>query len=305
MKNFSNFTFQLPTEIVFGRDTELQTAELIKKYGGTKVMLVYGCASIKSSGLFERVLGKLVAAGIPCVEFGGAQPNPRLTHVYEGLELAKAENVDFLLGIGGGSAIDTAKAIAAGLAYDGDIWDFFTRKAVPTSLAPLGVISTIAGSGSETSGGTVIKDDIKTNRKYSFRYSHTRASFAIMNPELTYTVSPFMTGSGAVDIFGHGVEVYFTYGASYLGDKFAESTMSAAVKYGPIALCDPTNYEARAELMLASSFAHNDTCRIGRSLPAGGVVNLERHLSGEFDTAHGAGVAVVMPAWLQYMPGSR
>ena len=302
MKNFSNFVFHFPTEIVFGKDTELQTADLIKKYGGTKVMIVMdGGGFIKKNGLFDKVVATLNTAGIPFVELEGVQPNPRLSLVYKGLELVKKENVDFLLAIGGGSTIDTSKAIAAGMGYDGDVWDFYCGKAVPQKFAKLGVISTIAATGSETSGGSVILDDIKSHTKYSFKLNHTRATFAIMNPELTYTLPPFQTGAGSVDILAHAFDTYFTFGDSYLGDRFCEATMCAAVKYGPIALKDPTNYEARAELMLTSSFSHNDTCRIGRSAPAGGGHNLERHLSGSFDTAHGAGLAVMMPAWLQYM----
>ncbi len=304
MKNFSNFTFHMPTEIVFGKDTELQTAALIRKYGGTKVMIVTdGGGFVKKNGLFDRVAGTLNTAGIPFIELEGVQPNPRLTLVYQGLELVKKEKVDFLIAIGGGSTIDTAKAIALGMVYDGDLWDFFCGKAIPKALAPVGAISTIAATGSETSGSAVIMDDINTHTKYGFMFNHIRPVFAVMNPEVTYTLPPFQTGAGSTDILAHSFDSCFTYADSYLGDRFAESTMCAAVKYGPIALQDPTNYEARAELMLTSSFSHNDTCRIGRGRTplTGGGHNLERHLSGMFDTAHGAGLAVMMPALLQYL----
>lgn len=303
MKNFSNFTFKMTTEIVFGKDTELQTAELIKKYSGTKVLVVMdGGGFIKKSGLFDRVAGTLDDAGIPYLELEGVQPNPRLSLVYKGLEVVKKEGIDFLLAIGGGSTIDTAKAIALGMEYDGDVIDIFTQKVIPQKTAPVGAISTIAATGSETSGSAVILDDINSHTKYGFLYNHIRNVFAILNPELTYTVPPYQTGAGTADILAHTFDSYFTYGTSYLGDRFGESAMRTAVKYGPIALANPTDYEARAELMLASSFSHNDTTRIGRGRGAsGGGHNLERHLSAMFDTPHGAGLAVMMPAWLQYL----
>jgi len=302
MKNFSGFNYLCSTETVFGKDTEMQTASMIRKYGGTKVMIILGSSGFaRQTGLLERVTGALDEANIPYIELVGVQRNPRLSFILKGIELARREKVNFLLAIGGGSVIDTGKAIAAGMKYDGDMMDFYTRKVVPEEIAPLGVICTYAGSGSETSGGTIALDDITTNAKHSYRYGHNRARFAIMNPELTYTVSSYMTASGAVDIFGHAIEAYFNYGTSYLGDQFCESCMRASVKYGLIAVENPTDYEARAELMMASSFAHNDVCRIGRSVSTGGVVNLERHLSAAYDTLHGAGVAVVMPAWIQCM----
>ncbi len=302
MKNFSNFTFHMTTEIVFGKDAELQTASLIKKHGGTKVMIVTdGGGFVKKNGLFDKAADTLKTAGIPFVELEGVQPNPRRSLVYKGLELAKKEKVDFLLAIGGGSTIDTAKAIGMGMEYDGDLWDFYTGKAEAKKSTPVGVIITIAATGSETSTSSVILDDIDAHTKTGAR--PPRPVFAIMNPEITYTLPPFQTGAGAADILAHSFDSYFTYGESYLGDRFSESTMSAAVKYGPLALKDPTNYEYRAELMLTSSFAHNDTCRIGRARypMSGGGHNLERNLSGMFDTAHGAGLAVMMPAMLEYM----
>lgn len=303
MKEFSSFNFQMKSEIVFGKDAELKTAEMVKKYGGTKVMIVMdGGGFIKSSGLFDKVAKNLTEAGIPYVELEGVQPNPRLTLVYKGLETVKKEGVDFMLAIGGGSTIDTAKAIALGMVYDGDLWDFFSGK-VPEKIAPVGAIATIAATGSETSGSAVILDDIKTHTKCGNMFNHIRTVFAILNPELTYTVPTFQTGAGTADILAHAFDTYFTYGTSYLGDRFCESTMGTAVKYGPIAIKDPTNYEARAELLVDASFAHNDTCRIGRTGDArtGGGHNLERYLSAMLDTAHGAGLAVMMPAFLQYL----
>lgn len=301
MKNITNFDFMMRTEIVFGKDTELRVGELVKKYGGTKVMIVMdGGGFIKKNGLFDRVVKALGESGISYVELEGVQPNPRRSLVEKGLEIVKAEGVDFILPIGGGSTIDTGKAIALGMEYD-NYWDFFTGS-VPERIAPIGAISTIAATGSETSGSAVILDDIGDHAKHGNMFKHIRTLFAIMNPELTYTVPPYQTGAGTTDILAHSFDSYFTYTDSYLGDKFSEATMITAVKYGPIALKDPTNYEARAELMLTASFSHNDTCRIGRgpSPLTGGGHNLERFLSAKYDTPHGAGLAVMMPALLQY-----
>ena len=304
MKEFTNFGFKMDTELVFGKDAELQTADMIKKYGGTKVLVVTGGGSVKRSGLFDRVAATLNEGGLPYVELSGVQPNPRLSLVYKGIELAKAEEIDFILAIGGGSVIDTSKAIGLALKYDGDIWDLYSgkQKPIPGEMIPVGSIHTISAAGSETSGSTVLLDDVNNHIKKGMMYNYIRCKFAIMNPELTYTVSKYQTGAGTTDVLAHAFDTYFTYLDSYLGDKYCEATMKTAVKYGPIAIKDPENYEARAELMLAGSFSHNDTCRIGRSGSpmAGGGHNLERQISGKFDTAHGAGLAVMMPALLQY-----
>ena len=229
MKQFSEFNFQMKTEIVFGKDAELQTGEMVKKYGGTKVMIVMdGGGFVKKSGLFDKVAKNLTEEGIPYVELEGVQPNPRLSLVYEGLEKAKKENVDFFLAIGGGSTIDTAKALGLGMEYDGELWDLFSRKVVPQKLAPVGAIATIAATGSETSCSTVLLDDINTHTNSSCLYSHIRTVFAILNPELTYTVPPYQTAAGATDVLAHAFDTYFTYDTSYLGDKFCEATTSSA-----------------------------------------------------------------------------
>jgi alcohol dehydrogenase YqhD (iron-dependent ADH family) len=301
MKDFTNFNFQMYTEIVFGRNTEAQVGELIRKYGGTKVMLVYGGGSIKKSGLYDTVTGALRAEGIPFVELGGVQPNPRRSLAEKGLKTAQDEKVDFLLGLGGGSAIDTAKAIALGLANEGNFWQFYLGT-VPSKMAKVGTIHTIAAAGSETSRSSVLYDDIGTKRKYGFGYDVCRPVFAIMNPELTYTVSPYQTGAGSADILAHTVGRYFIDSDSKLGDEYCEGTMRTVIKYAPIALAKPDDYEARAELMLTGSFSHNDLTAIGRfKTSKGGEHGLEAQLSGTYDTAHGAGLAAVMPAWLQYI----
>jgi len=300
MKNFSNFNYHMFTEIVFGKGAEARVSELIRKHGGTKVMLVYGGGSVKKMGLYDSVVNSLNADGIPFLELSGVQPNPRRSLADKGLETAIKENVDLVLALGGGSTIDTAKAIALGLANDGDYWQFY-KGTLPTKIAPVGAIPTISAAGSETSGSFVIVDDLETNRKFGLIHPMVRPAFAILNPELTYSVSPYQTSVGSTDIFAHVVMRYFIDSDCHLGDEYCEGTMRTVVKYAPIAYNNPTDYEARAELQLASSFAHNDLLDLGR-LPKnrGGEHPLERQLSGIYDTPHGAGLAVVMPPMLQY-----
>ena len=301
MKNYTNFDFHMYTEIVFGKGTETRVAELIQKYGGKKVMMVYGGGTIKKIGLYDTVVKTLNDAGIPFIELGGVQPNPRRSLVEKGLKIAKEEGVDFLLGVGGGSSIDTAKAIALGLANEDNYWQFYNGTPVQ-KMFPVGAIHTISAAGSETSVSSVLVDDLETGRKQGFMSTPARPMFAIMNPELTYTVSPYQTGSGAADIFAHTAMRYFAVGSSHLGDEFGEAVLRTVVKYGPIAVKEPNNYEARAELMMSGSFSHNDLTGIGRgSLSKGGEHGLESQLSGHYDTAHGAGLAAVMPSWLQYI----
>jgi len=301
MKNFTEYNFDMRTEIVFGKGVEAQVGELVRKHGGTKVMLVYGGGSIKKIGLYDTVINALKSANISIVELSGVQPNPRRSLVDEGLKIALKENVDFVLAIGGGSSIDTAKALALGLANGEDYWKFYKGE-VPLKLAPMGAIPTISAAGSETSGSTVIVDDIETKRKYGIMFPVIRPAFAILNPELTYSVSPYQTGVGAVDIFSHAVMRYFIDADCYLGDQYCEATMRTVVKYGPIACNNPNDYESHAELMLASVFSHNDLLNLGRyTKNRGGEHGMERQISGVYDTPHGAGLAVVMPAWLQYI----
>ncbi|MDR1953765.1 MAG: iron-containing alcohol dehydrogenase [Clostridiales Family XIII bacterium] len=301
MKTFSNFKFHMYTEIVFGKDTEAQTAALIRKYGGSKVLLVYGSGSIKKSGLYDRVTATLKEGGIPFAELGGVKSNPTRSLVEEGIRIAEAEGVDFFLGVGGGSTIDTAKAIALAVANGGEYWPFY-YDTEPAQMAPVGTINTIAAAGSETSGSTVLVDDIETGFKRGLTWDVCRPMFAIMNPELTYSVPAFQTGAGASDIFAHTYMRYFNGFASYLGDQYCVATLRTVVKYAALAIAKPADYEARAELMLSAAFAHNDLTGIGRgSGPKGGEHPLEHQLSGYYDTAHGAGLAVIMPAYIRYM----
>jgi alcohol dehydrogenase YqhD (iron-dependent ADH family) len=289
------------TDIVFGHDAEQHAGSKVKEYGGTKVMVIYGGGSIKQSGLYDKVIANLGEQGIPYVEWGGVKPNPLLSHVYKGCEKAKAEGVDFLLAVGGGSAIDTAKGIALGLAYEGDLWDIYMGRQVPVKMTPVGTIPTLAAAGSETSRSTVLVNEAQ-KLKRGILYDVCRPVFSLLNPEWTYTMPAFQTAAGAADIFSHAFERYFYPSDTYISDKLAEGIMKTVVKYAPVALADPTNYKARAEVMLAGAMAHNDIAGMGRK----GMVlerschGLEVNLSGIFDTTHGAGLSVLMPAWLEY-----
>ncbi len=300
MKQFANFNFQMKTEIVFGKGTEEQVGKLIKKYGGTKVMFVYGGGSIKRSGLYDRVVASLNAEGLPFIEPPGVKPNPLRSLAEAGLKRAAEEGVDFLLGVGGGSAIDTAKAIALGLANGGEYWQFYRGTRAEKTI-PVGTINTIAAAGSETSGSSVLVDDMESGQKVGFNWPVCKPAFAIMNPELTYTLPAYQLGAGIADIMAHTLGRYFSRAASALGDAYGEATMRTIVRYGELAVKNPLDYEARAEVMLTASFSHNDVTGIGRSGPSGGEHGLESQLSGYYDTAHGAGLAVVMPAWLDYI----
>ena len=301
MKTFINYSFHMTTEIVFGRDTENKAGGLIRKYGGTKVLLVYGSGSIRKSGLYDRVVSALNEASLPFAELGGVKANPLRSKVEEGIRLAQSEGADFFLAVGGGSVIDTAKAIALAAANGGEYWSFYGGKE-PMTMAPVGTINTIAAAGSETSASSVIVDDIDTGLKKSLFWDACRPVFAIMNPELTYSVPGYQTAAGAADIFAHTFMRFFNPDASYLGDEYCVGTMRTVVKFAPVAIAGPDNYEARAELMIAAAFAHNDLTGIGRiRTKGGGEHNLEQQLSAHYDTAHGAGLAVMMPAYLRYM----
>ncbi|MDR1058778.1 MAG: iron-containing alcohol dehydrogenase, partial [Treponema sp.] len=302
MKNYSIFQLRLYTDILFGKGTENEAGKLVRKHGGTKVMLVYGSGSIKKNGLYDRVVKSLKAEGLPFIELPGVHANPRRSLVEKNYKIAQDEKVDFLLGVGGGSSIDTAKAIALALANNGDYWKFYCGTPAE-KMAPVGTIHTIAAAGSETSRSSVLVDDMETGEKRGFMWDPCRPVFAIMNPELTYSVPPYQTGAGSADIFAHTFMRYFWYDdlTSNLGDEYAEGTLRSVIKYAPIALANPEDYEARMELMLAGSFSHNDITQLGRQGAYGGEHAMEHQLSGHYDTPHGAGLSVVMPAMLKYV----
>ena len=296
-----DFKYYTPTKVVFGRNTESKVAELIKEFGGTKVLIHYGGGSVVRSGLLKRVTDTLNAAGISYVTLGGAVPNPHLSLVYEGIELVKKEKVDFLLAVGGGSAIDSAKAIGYGVANDGDVWDFYDYKRTADGCLPLGVILTIAATGSEMSDSSVItKEEGLVKRGYSSDFGRPR--FAIMNPELTMTLPDYQTACGCTDIMMHTMERYFTNGGNMeLTDALAEGLLKTVKKNAVILRDDPKNYDARAEVMWAGSLAHNGLTGCGNDGGDWMTHKLEHELGGLYDVAHGAGLAAIWGSWARYV----
>lgn len=295
-----NFQYYTPTKVVFGKNTESQVGKLVKEQGAKKVLIHYGSGSVVRSGLLGRVEEALKAEGIPYVMLGGAVPNPRLSLVYKGIELAKAEGVDFVLAVGGGSAIDSAKAIAYGMPYEGDVWDFYMRTAVPQKCAPVGVVLTMAATGSEMSDSSVITKE-EGWLKRSSKSDLGRPKFAILNPELTYTLPEYQTMSGCVDIMMHTMERYFSHETdTELVDYMAEGLVKTVMRNAKILLTDPCNYDARSEIMWAGSLSHNGLTGCGRK-GAWAPHQLEHELGGMFDVAHGAGLSAVWGAWARYV----
>lgn len=296
MQNFLYFT---PTKVFFGKDAEVSLGDAIKAENAKKVLVVYGGQSAKKSGLLDRIFSLLREAGIEYVSLGGVKPNPRLSKVYEGITLAKAENVDFLLAVGGGSVIDTCKAVGSGLVYEGDVWDLYTGKAICQGCTPVGCILTIAATGSEMSNGSVITRD-DTLLKRSFDSDFCRCRFAIMNPELTYSLPPYQTASGSVDIIMHTLERYFSVEDFALTDALAASIVRNVIRYSKLALSNPQDYEARANLMWAGSLSHNGLTGCG-TIGDFASHMIEHELGGMFDVAHGAGLAAIWGSWARYV----
>ncbi len=295
-----NFTFHSPTEFVFGKDTENECGKYVKKYGGSKVLIHYGGGSAVKSGLLDRVKKSLETEGIAYCELGGVKPNPRDTKIYEGIELCRKENVDFILSVGGGSCIDSAKAIAIGVPYGGDFWDFYTRKAEIKTALPIGTVLTIAAAGSEGSGGSVVTKE-EGMLKRDAGSDLMRPRFSVLNPELTCTLPAYQTGCGATDIMAHVFERYFTNTKEVeITDRLCEAVLLTMIKETPRVIADPNNYEARANIMWAGTVAHNDIVGVGRSQDWNSH-GIEHELSGLYDCAHGAGLAVVMPAWMEFV----
>ena len=296
-----DFKYYTPTKVIFGKNTESRVAELIKEFNGTKVLIHYGGGSVVRSGLLKRVTDTLDAAGIGYVTLGGAVPNPHLGLVYEGIELCRKENVDFLLAVGGGSAIDSAKAIGYGLANEGDVWDFYDYKRQAKAGMPLGVILTIAATGSEMSDSSVItKEEGLVKRGYSSDFGRPR--FAILNPELTMTLPDYQTACGCTDIMMHTMERYFTNGGNMeLTNSLAEGLLRTVKKNALILKKDPKNYDARAEVMWAGSLAHNGLTGCGNDGGDWMTHKLEHELGGLYDVAHGAGLAAIWGSWARYV----
>lgn len=296
-----NFNYFAPTEVCFGRGTVDNVGEYVKKYHGTKVLIHYGGGSIVRTGLLERVKKALDKAGITHMELGGVVPNPHLSKVYEGIELCRKEKIDFLLAVGGGSVIDSTKAIGYGLTNEGDVWDFFEHTRTADDCMPLGCILTIAAAGSEMSNSCVItKEDNDEKRAYDDDIS--RPKFAIMDPELTMTLPDFQTACGCTDMLMHTEERYFTNGGNMeITDSIAEALMRTVIKYARVLVHEPENYEARAEVMWAGSLAHNGLTGCGNDGGDFASHMLEHEMGGMFDVAHGAGLAAIWPGWARYV----
>ena len=293
-----DFSFYIPTRFEFGKNVELKAGTMIKSLGGHKALVHYGGGSVLKSGLMARVLKSLDDAGIQHIELGGVAPNPRDDLVYQGIDLVKKNDVDFILAVGGGSAIDSAKAIALGAVYDGDFWDFWSGAAKPEKVMPLGVILTIAAAGSESSNSAVITRK-ETSQKWGLGNELNRPAFALMNPELTMTLPAYQTACGATDIMAHVMERYFCHEPGDVTDRLCEAILSSVIHNAVIAIDEPQNYDARAELMWASTIAHNNTCGVGRTFD-GASHKIEHELSALYDVAHGAGLAVMFPAWMRW-----
>ena len=296
-----DFTYYAPTKVFFGKGKENRVGEIIKGYGFKKIMMQYGRSSIKANGLYERVMTSLKASGIEVVEMGGVEPNPKLDFIRKAVKVAKEEKVELILAVGGGSVIDSSKFTALGAANDFDVWDLPMGKATPESALPVGCILTLAAAGSEMSASAVMTN-MEENLKKGFGSEYNRPLFSICNPELTYTVNKYHTACGITDIMAHTMERYFfPCEDTPLTDRVAEAVLKSVIEAGTVLMSDPENYEARAAMMWGSSISHNNLTGCGRE-NALAVHQLEHALSGEFDhIAHGAGLAVLFPAWARYV----
>ena len=297
----NGFTYYTPTKVVFGRGTESQAGALIREHGGSRTLLHYGGGSAERSGLLNRVRRSLEEAGVTWVELGGVVPNPRLSLVYQGIDLCRKEGVDFILAVGGGSVIDSAKAIGYGVACGGDVWDFYSKKRIPTGCLPIGCVLTIAAAGSEMSNSSVLTNE-EGWLKRGCNNDLCRCRFAVMNPELTYTLPKYQTASGCVDILMHTMERYFNNNQSMdLTDHLCEALMRTVMMNGRILMQSPENYDARAEIMWAGSLSHNGLMGCGTDGGDWSCHQLEHELGGMFDVAHGAGLAAVWGSWARYV----
>lgn len=293
-----NFTFYAPTYFVFGKDAELETGKYVKRFGGSRVLLHYGGGSVIRSGLLERIKSSLEAEGLTYIELGGVKPNPRSGLVYEGIDLCRREKVDFVLAVGGGSTIDSAKAIAAGSVYDGDFWDYYCGKPVEKAL-PIGTVLTISAAGSEGSPDSVITNENGMFKRGAKGEAY-RPKFSILNPALTQTLSPYQTACGITDIMAHLYERYLTNTTEVeVTDRMIEALLLTMIKEGPKAVADAGDYASRANIMWAGMMAHNNSCGVGRTQDWASHA-IEHELSAVYDCAHGAGLAVTMPAVFTY-----
>ncbi len=294
-----NFIFQNSTKIIFGKDKEKLVGKEIVTYGN-KILLHYGGGSIKKTGLYDKIVNSINEADLSFIELSGVKPNPRLDLIKKGIDTCRKEKVDAILAVGGGSVIDSAKAIGIGAMYNGDVWDLFENKAPIESTLPVGVVLTIPAAGSETSGTSVITNE-KSRDKRGISHNIMRPKFAILNPELTYTLPPFQTAAGGVDIISHVLERYFTNVSNVdLTDKLCEGTLKSIIKNLPFVLNEPKNYNARAEIMWAGTIAHGDLLDTGR-IGDWGSHMIAHEISAMYDITHGATLSIIFPAWMKYV----
>ena len=294
-----NFTFQCATKIIFGKGTESHAGEETSN-NGKRVLLHYGVGHIKKSGLYGKIVDSLNRAGVNFIELSGVVPNPRLELVEEGIKMCRENKIDFILAVGGGSVIDSAKAIAAGFYYKGDVWELFSKQIPVEKALPVGVVLTIPAAGSEASMGCVITNSNEC-RKISINSQQLRPVFAIMNPELTISLPDYQTACGIADMMAHTFERYFTNTPSVdFTDKLCEATLRSIIKNARLVLKEPENYDYRAEIMWASTIAHNGLLGTGREEDWASH-RIEHELSAFYDVAHGAGLAVIVPAWMDYV----
>lgn len=295
-----DFNYYAPTQVVFGAGSEEQTGKLVKQYGGTKVLVHYGGKSAERSGLLDKVCRLLEAEGIGYIKLGGVVPNPRLSLVHQGIELCRREKVDFILAVGGGSVIDSAKAIGYGVPYEGEVWNFFTGAAKPESCLPIGTVLSIPAAGSEMSDSAVITNE-DGDIKMGYSNNICRCKFAVMNPERTYTLPAYQTACGVVDIMMHTMERYFSHDDDMtLTDELAEGLLRTVKDSALEVLQNPEDYRHRAQIMWAGSLAHNDLTGCGTTSDFA-THQLEHELSAMFDVAHGAGLAALWCSWARYV----
>ncbi len=294
-----NFTFYSPTRILFGRNQIQNLGQQIKPYG-SKILLVYGKGSIKKNGIYTAVIDQLKENGIDFLELAGIDPNPRLTSVVQGADLCRKHALTFILAVGGGSVIDCAKGIAAAACYEGDPWDFWSYKTKIRQALPVGAVLTLSATGSEMNSNAVITNEA-TGQKHGVGADALYPKFSILDPTYTFTVPPYQTAAGVADILTHVYEFYFSLGTeAYLQDSMAEGIMKTCIKYAPIACAEPENYEARANLMWASSMALNGTIGAGKRFD-GFCHNVEHAISALYDLTHGVGLAILAPHWMEYV----
>lgn len=293
-----------PTHVYFGKGAEEKAGEVLKAEGATKVLVHFGSGSVKKTGLLDRVEASLDAAGIKYVELGGVVPNPRVSLAREGIELYKSEACDYILSVGGGSVLDSAKCIGYGVYGGGEVWDFYCGKRVPEGSAPIGCILTLSATGSEMSDSSVItNDDGEPTYKRGCNSNYGRVRFSLLNPELTYTVSKYQTSCGAADIMMHTLERFFHSGDGLdFTDSLACALLREVIKWAPVALENPEDYDARANLMWCGTLSHNGLMAAGNATKGDWACHqIEHELSAEYDVAHGAGLAAIWASWARYV----